>query len=238
MVGNGEPAAPSLRSDRPGKSRKQRLRISIGDRQHWNFRDGGGLFDLQPLGVLGGADARRERISRIIRHIGDAAALHTIRRTVGSFGKGLTGHEAIFVRIGVDETTNRAMLGRHFGLDAAPGVVIASDDNLTLHRNTQTLELLVVFGNSIVHVDEGSGHVAVNRVSVIRGKLLGLLIRCEILQKRRLLELRSESWPAFHEFYDALLRRWEEHVKLLDVRIETEFFEFHGDPFGVVFVVG
>ncbi len=237
MVGNGEPAAPALGSDRAGKSRKQRLRISIGDRQHWNFRDGGGFFDLQSFGVLGGADTRRERISRIIGHVRDAAALHTIRRTIGSFGEGLTGHEAIFMRIGVDQAADGTVFSRHLGLDAAPGVVITSDDNLAFDRDTQALELFVVLGNSIVHVDEGSGHVPVNRVSVIRGKLLGLLIRCGILRKRRLLELCGELWPAFHEFYDALLRRWEEHVKLLDVGIETEFFEFRGDPFGVVFVV-
>ncbi len=68
------------------------------------------------------------------------------------------------------------MFGGDFRLDAAPGVVVAGDDNFAFYGNAHAVELLVVFGNSVVDVDERSGDVAVDGVSVVGRKLLGLLI--------------------------------------------------------------
>ncbi len=80
------------------------------------------------------------------------------------------------MRVGVNQAANGAVLGGNLGLDAAPGVVVARDDNLSLDGDAHALELLVVLGDSVVDVDKRSGDVAVDRVSVIGGQLLGLLI--------------------------------------------------------------
>ncbi len=80
------------------------------------------------------------------------------------------------MRVGVNQAANSAMFGGNLGLDPAPGMVVARDDNLPLHGNTHTVELFVVLGDSVVDVDQRGGHVAVDRVSVIGGKLLGLLV--------------------------------------------------------------
>ncbi len=78
--------------------------------------------------------------------------------------------------VGVNQAANSAVFGCNLGLDAAPGVVVTRDDDFPLYGNTHAVELLVILGDTIVNVDERSGHVAVDRVSVIGGKLLGLLI--------------------------------------------------------------
>ena len=53
--------------------------------------------------------------------------------------------EAILPRIGINNAPDGAMLGRHLGLDPAPGVSVARNDDCPLHRNSQPVELLVVF---------------------------------------------------------------------------------------------
>src|SRR5256885_6629329 len=99
-----------------------------------------------------------------------------MRRAVGPGRERLSRDKSVLVRVGVNQAANGAMFGGDLGFDPAPGMVVARDDNLSLHGNTHTVELFVVFGDSVVDVDQRSGHVAVDRVSVIGGKLLGLLI--------------------------------------------------------------
>ena len=84
--------------------------------------------------------------------------------------------ESVFVRIGKNEAADGAVLGSNLGLDTAPRVVIARDDDLALHGNAHAIELLVIFRDAVVHVDELSGDVSVDRVRVIGGKLLVALI--------------------------------------------------------------
>ena len=78
--------------------------------------------------------------------------------------------------IGKYQAADGAVFGSDLGLDAAPGVVITRDDDLALHGNTHAIELLVVLRDTVVHVDELSGDVSVDRVRVIGGKLLVVLI--------------------------------------------------------------
>src|SRR6266849_3565862 len=236
VIGDGEAAAPTFRSNLAGQRRKQRLCVTIRNWQNWNFRDCRGVFDLQALGVFRSPHAWREWITRIKRHIGDAAALHSIRRAIGAGGKSLSADKSILMGIGVNQAADSTVFGGNFGLDAAPGVVVARDDNLALHGNAHAIELLVVFGHAVVDVDERCGHVAVNRVSVVGGKLFGLLTRRGVLWDRRLLKLGDEFGAAFNEFNNAFLGRWEENVKLFDVRVKTELLELGGDPLGVVLV--
>ena len=117
-------------------------------------------------------------------------------------------------------------------------MVVARDDNLALDGNTHALELLVVLRNSVVDIDERGSHVAVDRVSIIGGELLGLLIRGEVLRKCGFLEFGDKLRAPFDELNEAFPGRGKENFELLDVGIETELLEFCGDPFGVVLVVG
>ena len=52
-----------------------------------NFRDGGCVFDRQPLYVTLGAYAGSERITGIGGHIQNAAALHAVLIAHGTSGK-------------------------------------------------------------------------------------------------------------------------------------------------------
>ena len=118
------------------------------------------------------------------------------------------------------------MLGGDFGLDAAPRIAVARDDDGALHGDAHALELLVVFRNAVVHVDERRGDVAVDGVRVVGGQLLGLLIRSGILRERRLLQLGGEFRCGLDEFDDALFRRGKEDVEMFDVRVEAPLLKF------------
>src|SRR6266436_427419 len=176
VVGHAEATAPLCRSHAAVQRREQRLRVGIRNRQNRNLGDRGGFFDLQALGVFRGANARRERVAWIVRHVRNAAPLNSIGRAEGAGGKCLSLIKSVFVRIGEYEAADSAVFGSNLGLDAAPGVVVTGDDDLALHGNTHAVELLVVFGNSVVDLDERGGDVAVDRVGVVSGELLGLLI--------------------------------------------------------------
>ena len=238
VIGDSQAAAPIFRRNAPGQRRQQRLRIGIRNRQHRNFGDGRGVFHLQTLGVFGGAHSRSERIARIKRHVGHAAALRTILGTPGSRRKRIAFHKSVFVRIGINQAAHRAVLGRDFRLDAAPGMKIAGDHDLALHGNTHALQLFVIFRNAVVHVNQRRGNISVLRISVIGGQLLGLLVRRGILRQRRLLQLGGKFRPAFDQFHHALHWRGKKHVELFDVGIETELLEFRREPLGVFLVVG
>src|SRR5229473_2531897 len=176
VVGDAEAPAPSFRSHAAGQRREQRLRVRIGNRQNRNLGDRGSFFHLETLGVLGGANSRSEGVAWVIRHVCDASALHTIGWAEGAGGKCFALDEPVFVRIGEYEAADGAVFGGNLGLDAAPGVEVAGDDDLALHGNAHALELLVVFRDAVVDIDERSGDVAVDRVGVVSGELLGLLI--------------------------------------------------------------
>jgi hypothetical protein len=130
------------------------------------------------------------------------------------------------------------MLRGDFGLDAPPGVVIARDDDFSSDGNAHPVELLVVFRNAIVHVNERRRDIAIHGIRVIGRKLLGLLRRCGILRDRRLLQPGHELRSALEQLDGALARRREEHVELLDLRVQAEFPELGSNPFSVLFVVG
>src|SRR6267154_2422153 len=226
VIGDAQAAAPSVRSYAAGQCREKRLGIRIRNRQDRDFRNCRSVFDLQALGVFGCANARGERVTGIKRHVGDAAALDAIGRAVGPGRESLSLDESIFMRIGKYQAADGPVLGRDFGLDTAPGMIVASDDNLSLDRYAQAIELLVVFRDAVVDVDQRSAHVAVDGVSVVGGKLLGLLIGRGILRNGWFLELSYELRAALDELDEAFLGRGEENVKLFDVRVETELLEF------------
>ena len=136
---------------------------------------------------MSGADAGRQGIARIHRHVHYAAALHAVFRTPRASRKNLPLKITVFVRIGVNNAAYRAMLRRHFGFDAAPGTAIPRDHDSPFHRDAQAFELLVIFGNAVVHVHERPGHVAVDRVGVVSGELFVVLAGGGVCRNGRLL---------------------------------------------------
>ncbi len=68
------------------------------------------------------------------------------------------------------------MFGGNFWFYAAPGVQILGDHDCAFDRNAQAVELFVVFGQAVIYEDEWSGYVAIDRISVVGGQLLRLLI--------------------------------------------------------------
>jgi len=60
----------------------------------------------------------------------DTASLDSIQRAKGSGRESFSPDKAVFMRVGVYEAAESAVFGGHFRLDAAPGVVVAGDDNL------------------------------------------------------------------------------------------------------------
>ena len=112
------------------------------------------------------------------------------------------------------------MLGCHFRFDAAPRAAVFRNYDSALHGDAALSELVVVRGHAIVHEDQRASHISVDRVSIIRWELLGLLIGSGINGDGRLLQLRSERrWS--NELDDALDGSREENVEILDVCIQT-----------------
>src|SRR5262249_5620055 len=142
-------------------------------------------------------DAGRQRIARVKRHIGNAAALCTVFRAPRPFRKNFAFDISVFVRIGINQAADGTVLGGDFGLDAAPRVIIARDDDRALHRDAHAIELLVIFGHAVVDVDEWRGDVTVFGVDVVCRQLLAGLIRSRVLFDYRLLQLGDEFRAAF-----------------------------------------
>ncbi len=136
----------------------------------------------------------RERIARVRgREVHHAAPLHAVLRPHRALREHVAPEVAVVARVRVDEAPDGAVLGRHLRLDAAPGVPVAREDDLALHGDPQPVELLVVLGHAVVHVDERAGDVAVGRVRVVGRELLGLLAAGGIDRQGRLLEREPET---------------------------------------------
>src|SRR5207249_8191432 len=95
----------------------------------------------------------------------------------------------------------------------------------------------IVGRHAVVHEDERSGDVTIDRVRVVRRKLLVVLSGGRIDGDCWLLELGLEG-DRRDELDDALLRRREEDVEALDLRLPAERPELIANPFGVRAIVG
>ena len=237
MIGLGQGTAPGFGDDFSLERRQQRLRVGVGNGQDGNFGDGLCIFQIEPLRVFRGADAGGERIARIKRHIHHAAALHAVARTPGTVGENVALRVAIVRGIGIDEASDRAMLGRNLGLDAAPGISIARDGNGSLDRDPHARQFFVVIRSAVVDINQRRGDVAVGRVGVVGGKLFGLLVGGRIDGQRRLLQFGGE-FRGLEQFDDAHFRRGKQHVESFNAGVEPPLLEFGQHPFRVVLVIG
>ena len=235
VVGDGEGAAPRLRRHRAAERREQRLGVAVRNRQHRDLRDDRDVLQREALGVLGGADAGRQRVADVVG-VHDAAALHALARAERAVGERRALEVAVVAGVGVDQAPDRAVLGGDLGLDAAPGVAVARDHDRALDRDPQALQAVVVVGHAVVDVDERSRHVAVGRVRVVGRKLLLRLPGGRVRRDGRLLQRRDEPGRRDH-LQPALLRRREQHLERLDPGVEPPRLELRQDPLGVVLVV-
>src|SRR5262249_8929180 len=97
-------------------------------------------------------------------------------RTHWTLWKHFLSREAVIRWIRIDEAPNRSVFRRDLGFDATPGMSVLSDDNCPFNGNSQPLQFLIVLRNSIIDEHQRTRHVAVSRVGVIGGQLLGLLV--------------------------------------------------------------
>ena len=70
-------------------------------------------------GIRSCANARGQGIARVLRHVGDGAALHAIRGARRTFQIRILGGIAIVARIGKDDAADGTMLLREFWLRRA-----------------------------------------------------------------------------------------------------------------------
>ena len=177
VISDGQRAAPTLRSDRTMQRREQRKRVGIGNRKHGNFCDRLRFFDGEPLGVRGRSHTRRQRIAGIVG-VHHAAALHALSRPPASVRIIVAVEITVAFRVGINDAAHRSVLAGDFGLDAAPARSVAGNHDRALDRNSQAIELLVVFAIAVVHVHQRSGHVSIDGIGVVGRKLLsGLAAR-------------------------------------------------------------
>ena len=179
VIGDRQCAAPVGGATWPSKRREEHLGVGIGDGQRGNLQDGGCLGDLQPLGVLGRADARGQRIAGIERHVGDRSALDPMGRAHRAGRIGFIDRIAVIGRIGIDDAADRAMLLREFGLQPAPALAVAGDDDLALDADAEPLQRLVVVLHSVIDVDQAGGNVAVALVCDIGGSAGSVAVALE-----------------------------------------------------------
>jgi hypothetical protein len=191
MVCDRQSSTPRARDHLPAQCLQQRLRVPVRNRQRrysCNFRI---VFQRDAFGVLRRAHSRSQRVAGIIgvRH---RAALYPLRRPRRPLRKGRVFPVAILLRIGINDAAHRPMLRRHLRLDAAPRVAIARNHNRALHGNSHLCQRVVIFTDTVIHVHQRSGHVAVRRVGIVRRQRLCLLVRCGVHRDRRLRQLRGK----------------------------------------------
>src|SRR5207302_10067035 len=123
----------------------------------------------------------------------DTSALNTVWMAHRPLGKNVVAGIAIVVWLGVDQAANRSVFGCNFGFHSAPGVVILRNDDRTFYRDAQAVELLVILGQAVVHKDQRRCNVAISRIRVVGGELLGLLVGGWIDGDGRFFQLGRES---------------------------------------------
>jgi hypothetical protein len=195
------------------------------------------VFQVELFRLLRRTDPGRQRVAGIGRHVLDAAALDPLIRPQRSFRIHVPGEVAVVAWIGIDEAADRAVLGGDLRLDSSPRGAVPGDDDLPFHVDAELLEPLVVGRNAVVDVDERRGHVAVDRVGVVRRKLTVLLSGGRIARDGRLLQARAETL-GLEELEHPLFRRGKEDVERLDRGVESVLAKALEDPARVLLAGG
>ncbi len=97
-------------------------------------------------------------------------------------------------------------------------------------------QFVIVFYQPVVDIDQGSGDVAIGRVSVVCRELLVLLIGGGIDRNRRLLQLGGELAGLGH-LQQPGLGSGKEDMKSLDVGIPAPLLVLRKNPLCVLLVI-
>ena len=236
-VGDRQGAAPRRRRDAAAHGREQRLGVAVGNRQRGNLRQRLGVRECEARRAGDRRLTRCERVAGVHRQVERTAALHAVLVAHRAIGEHLVHEVAVIARIGVDDAADGAVLRRDLRLRAAERPAVARNDDGALDRDAGSLEFLVVLGTAVVHVDQRTGDVAVDRVGVVGGQLLGLLTRGRINRHDRLFERRGEAGRR-GQFEQAFLRCREQHVIGFELGVPAPLAEPRQHPLGIVLVVG
>src|SRR5439155_26591630 len=124
-----------------------------------------------------------------------------------------------------------ALFGGDRGLDAAPASTVARDDDLASDVNAQPRKLVVVRRHAVVNVNKLAGYVAVYRISVVSGQLIGIagvrvLRDCGLLQR-----CAKARW--FDHLEHPIGGSWEQHLELYELCVDAHGFVLVVYPLGV-----
>ncbi len=192
MVRQRQRPAPILRRHRSAERAQQRQRVGLREGQHGNLGERGRFGARQPLRIFYRADAGRQGIARVKRHVGHRTALRPLGVAKGALGIFVALKIAVLVRIGINEATDRAMFRRDLGLDAPPRAAIARDDDFAFHIDASFGQRFVVLGHAEIHIDQLAGNIAVDGVSVVSRQLFRHQARGRVLRQGRLLQRGGE----------------------------------------------
>src|SRR4051794_18023754 len=122
----------------------------ITDGQHWYFQKVSCLAALYSLCAGSCAYTRCKRIAGIDGHIHHTTTLYTIFIFISPFWIDISCKIAIISRVGIDNTTNSAMLLRYFGLYAAPAMPVFGNYNFTFYTHAHSIQHIIIFGQAVV----------------------------------------------------------------------------------------
>ncbi len=168
MVGKRQPSAPIAWRQGAAQPAQQLAGVAVGHRQRGNLEDDRRSLPCQPFGVLGRADAGRQRIARVQRQVDDRPALHAIGRPRAALRVDVVGAIAIVHRVRIDQAAHSAMFLSQLGLQTTPAATVACDDDLALHADPSAGQRVVIVRHALIDVDQVGSDVAVSLVRQIR----------------------------------------------------------------------
>src|SRR5271163_3173858 len=139
VIADAEPAAPRLRGDGAFERSEKRFRVAVRNREDGNLGDRLSVFYGEALCVFRRANAGRQRIAGVQRHVCDAAALHAIFWTIGPLRENIALRVSVFARIRKNQAADGAVLCGDFWLDAAPGAVVAGNNDRTFDGDAHAI---------------------------------------------------------------------------------------------------
>ena len=222
-VGDGQRAAPLRRCDGSLDGVEKRAGIAVADRQgrdRWHCRR---FVPREPPGAFDRGPPRCEQVARVQREIQDRAALHAARTLPRSLGIDLALIVAVVGGVGVDQASDRPVLGRQLRLDTPEDPAVAGDDDLAIDVDAVARKQFVVFAGAVVDVDQLARHVAVRRERVVRrqhvrgGGAVVALGRQLGQRRRELVRRRHPQAPG--------QRRREQHVVARHLRLVSPLRE-------------
>ena len=131
-------AAPSTGwCNRSVQRLEQGLGVGIRDREHRDLGEGWRVRTVDARRVFCRAGEGCERITWEKRHVTNRPSLHAAAHPICAVWIHISPTVPVILWVRVDDAADRALLGRHFRLDTAPGASVACDDDLSTDVDTE-----------------------------------------------------------------------------------------------------